>query len=1081
TEKGWRRVQTLRDRVIGPLKIAPSLLRKGVNVLAIEVRTSHYHPFILPTGGVRRWGAHGGYENYTWDHCRLLRLELRDAAGKLPSMLARPAGVQAWAADMHTRVYTPDYNPAGLPSGVVRLVGARNGTYSGQVVVGTDRELTGLEAVCGGLAGDSIAMIPASAVQVLPMKGQPIWTLEFLGHDRSLDLRFDPKYPRLTATGEVAAVRYGIYEGLPAKPRHEIPAKVMEVYDRFRFFDHISAAWPEKVPADTCQALWVYLRVPSEAAPGLYRGTITVSADDVNPMTVPLEVEVAHWRVPDPLAFQTLVESEQSPYAIAKHYGAPLWSDEHFKLMEASFRQLARLGADWLFVPVLLNSELGNREDSPIKWIRDKRGELRFGFATMDRYLDLAVKHWGVPRVICFLVMHGVSAPSSHVKLLDEAAGKEELVDVGPGQDAAVRRPLWQAFATALLEHVKARGMERSVYWGHVFDNIADPELITILREFAPHVHWAAGAHARQPDATFRATARAYGSDILDRSSCGWKNPFIHLLMPRAYGSVICVEGTSTPFTHRVMCDRAIYAGFNGIGRMGADYFDNAWFDGFRGREWYLVGRSCVQTLWPGEDGAEASARHETMLEGIQEAEARIFLEQCLERGVLKGGLGEQVRAVLDRHVRETLYIPGGACGIDLMDYTGDWRARSRRLYDAAAKAAEQVGLDVNVMALGAVEIKNFFQGKEQTVFTGDGILVPALGKATATVMLRNWTNRPRAWRAAGSEPWLKPQKPEGQAPPGQHELAITLDGSGLKAGEAVVGTLTITDVAGGTEYPVKITAKVGEPVELLVERPVLNIVAGQPDSLTFKLANNTDGEQRFQFASAERWLKVAPASGKLGAGKAAFVKFTASPAKLPPGSVEVEVTLTAAGGAVAEKLAFTVYSVAEYQPPKATPAGEAVLLDRLPWDKHGKAHESGSKKGEAPRMGARDGGKRKLAIGEKTYEHGLWVNPAHRTAYNIEGAGFETFAAEVGVATEVAKNIERYGAARGQQVCFEVYVDGACRAQSGFMKATDGPRTLVVDGLRSVKELVLVTRTRGGADAAILCHWAEARLYRPR
>ncbi|MBM4032308.1 MAG: hypothetical protein FJ291_11030, partial [Planctomycetes bacterium] len=393
----------------------------------------------------------------------------------------------------------------------------------------------------------------------------------------------------------------------------------------------------------------------------------------------------------------------------------------------------------------------------------------------------------------------------------------------------------------------------------------------------------------------------------------------------------------------------------------------------------------------------------------------------------------------------------------------------------------EQVGLDVNVMALGAVEIKNFFQGKEQTVFTGDGILVPALGKATASVTLRNWTSQPRAWRAAGSDPWLRPEKPEGKAAPGQQQLSVSLDGSGLKAGETVVGTLTVSDVASGTEYPVKITAKVGKPVELLAERPALNVVAGQPDSVTFKLINNAEREQGFKFASAERWLKVEPASGKLAAGKAAFVKFTAGPVKLPPGFTEVEVTMTAAGGAVAERLAFRVYSVAEYQPRQAMPQGEAVLLDNLPWGKHGMAHESGSKKGEAPRLGTRDGGRRKLAIGEKTYEHGLWVNPAHRTAYNIEGAGFDAFSAEVGVAAEVAKNIERYGAARGQQVCFEVYADGVCRAQSGFMKAADGPRTLVVDNLRSAREIVLATRTRGGADAAILCHWADAKLHKAR
>ena len=37
----------LRDRVLGPVAIAPRLLRKGVNVLALEVRASDFHPVVL--------------------------------------------------------------------------------------------------------------------------------------------------------------------------------------------------------------------------------------------------------------------------------------------------------------------------------------------------------------------------------------------------------------------------------------------------------------------------------------------------------------------------------------------------------------------------------------------------------------------------------------------------------------------------------------------------------------------------------------------------------------------------------------------------------------------------------------------------------------------------------------------------------------------------------------------------------------------------------------------------------------------------------------------------------------------------
>ena len=50
----------------------------------------------------------------------------------------------------------------------------------------------------------------------------------------------------------------------------------------------------------------------------------------------------------------------------------PLWSKEHFKLIEASLRQLARIGNDWWHVPVIMNTEFGNKGSlsnyDPVKW-----------------------------------------------------------------------------------------------------------------------------------------------------------------------------------------------------------------------------------------------------------------------------------------------------------------------------------------------------------------------------------------------------------------------------------------------------------------------------------------------------------------------------------------------------------------------------------------------------------------------------------------------------------------------------------------------------------------------------------------
>ncbi|GAF71971.1 unnamed protein product, partial [marine sediment metagenome] len=94
--------------------------------------------------------------------------------------------------------------------------------------------------------------------------------------------------------------------------------------------------------------------------------------------------------------------------------------------------------------------------------------------------------------------------------------------------------------------------------------------------------------------------------------------------------------------------------------------------------------------------------------------------------------------------------------------------------------------------------------------------------------------------------------------------------------------------------------------------------------------------------------------------------------------------------------------------------------------------------------------------MGKKTFRRGLWVAPNHETVFDVKGAGFSAFAAEVGFYDGYSKSSY---ANRGAVVSFEIYVDGKLRTQSGFMTFSDAPRLLVADRLARAKEVKLVTR----------------------
>ena len=130
TREGWNRLRGLRDRKLAGIRIPAKLLKKGRNVLAIEVRGAHFHPQILRGAGgstATNWARHGGTENHTWDHCRLLSIRLTGGGGRIPSCVRRPTGVQVWAEDVHRRLFDRDFVPPGAPVGTVRIVAAING------------------------------------------------------------------------------------------------------------------------------------------------------------------------------------------------------------------------------------------------------------------------------------------------------------------------------------------------------------------------------------------------------------------------------------------------------------------------------------------------------------------------------------------------------------------------------------------------------------------------------------------------------------------------------------------------------------------------------------------------------------------------------------------------------------------------------------------------------------------------------------------------------------------------------------------------------------------------------------------
>jgi hypothetical protein len=230
-----------------------------------------------------------------------------------------------------------------------------------------------------------------------------------------------------------------------------------------------------------------------------------------------------------------------------------------------------------------------------------------------------------------------------------------------------------------------------------------------------------------------------------DKPIYGWHNPEIMLAYPRTtnldYAGTrlgqesflppyrLCAEAVLTAGRRRpivswgrgnisgeVGYDK--YRGVRGFGPLCADFWPvlkgakstktivGRYGDGYSEGGWGTVSLNQVVSsmLCPGKDGPLASARLEMMREAMQEAEARILIQDAVLNDASKARLGSELakkctdlcddRTRAFRYVSEfwpIIMVQDGDSRPDMI-FPRQWEERSRALYDLAAETSRALG-----------------------------------------------------------------------------------------------------------------------------------------------------------------------------------------------------------------------------------------------------------------------------------------------------------------------------------------------------------------------------------------------------
>ena len=204
--------------------------------------------------------------------------------------------------------------------------------------------------------------------------------------------------------------------------------------------------------------VWLTVSVPADAAPGVYKGVLTLRANASERLDFPLELTVKSHTLPPPSQWRLFVDLWQHPWAVARYHCVKPFSELHYKLMEMYLKEVATLGQKTITATIVDTPwSQGNNYDlfhSMVEVTRRKDGTWAYDYSVFDRYVTFAKECGLGPQIHCYTLA------GFKTSFTDEATG-ERLLSLSWKE--AVRE-YWTRFLKDFESHVKAKGWLGDVY-----------------------------------------------------------------------------------------------------------------------------------------------------------------------------------------------------------------------------------------------------------------------------------------------------------------------------------------------------------------------------------------------------------------------------------------------------------------------------------------------------------------------------------------------------------------------------------------------------------------------------------------
>ena len=177
--------------------------------------------------------------------------------------------------------------------------------------------------------------------------------------------------------------------------------------DSFLMADRLDPVETLKVEANTARPIWLDIHVPADAKAGTYKGTVSLNCNGKK-LSLPIVLQVADRVLPEPSQWSFHLDLWQNPYAVARYYDVPLWSQQHFDKMRPIMQMLAAAGQKVITCSVISrpwNGQTFDPFESMIAKMKQLDGTWKYDYTVFDRWVEFMMSCGITEQIDCYTLV----------------------------------------------------------------------------------------------------------------------------------------------------------------------------------------------------------------------------------------------------------------------------------------------------------------------------------------------------------------------------------------------------------------------------------------------------------------------------------------------------------------------------------------------------------------------------------------------------------------------------------------------------------------------------------------------------